>query len=401
LYKIIQYTGFLCMLFMLGCNGSKSTLPDLRESFAYTDTRPFGTSVSYSMLKNAYPSTYVNIVKQDVSLQYSLDDDKDALYFNISRNYFATDYASDLLMKFVKAGNTAFVSSAYFDSAFFAKIYCTQKSVGYQKSFFDYLEKTSAAMTEGLTLYNDTFSYYYKPFENSFPELNIDYARFIGVNTKGDPNMFVFFYGKGKFIFHNEPRALSNYFLLNKNNYLYMQSILKMLPAEPSKIYWDNYYPKLNYVSTSANKGSLWDSIKNSPGLLAAFFIILGLFLFYLIFNSKRKQRIVPVKKQTENTSIAFAQAIAGLYLTKKENKDVVEKMITYFNEHIRTKYFFTTNINDKDYASALSRKSGVPYELTNELTNTILQSYARTKITDQELLNLNALIEKFLKHKN
>ena len=392
---------FGIVLFVLGCTNSKPALPDLRESFTYTDNRPFGTSVAYKMFKNAYPDSYVNIVKDEIVNKYDLSNDTGCLYFNISRNYFAKDYISDMLLSFVKDGNTAFISASYFDSTFFEKIYCTQNSAGYKQSYFDYLEKTKTSIAEPLTIYEDTFSYFYKPFLNSFPELNSDYARYIGVNAKGDANMFVFYYGKGKFIFHNEPRALSNYFLLTKNNYLYMQSILKMLPIEPSHIYWDNYYPKLNYVSSSDKEGGLWDSIKNSAALLFAFFTLLALFIFYLVFNSKRKQRIVPIKKPIENTSIAFAQAIAGLYLTKKENKDVVEKMVTYFNEHIRTKYFFTTNINDAEYANTLSRKSGVPFEITNELTKTILQSNASIKITDQELLNLNALIEKFLKHKN
>jgi hypothetical protein len=376
-------------------------MPDLKETFTYNDNRPFGTSVAYKMFKNAYPDSYVNIVKDEITKKYDLTNDKGSLYFNISKNYLAADYISDVLLNFVKDGNTAFISAAYFDSTFFAKLYCTQNTVGYQPSFFNYLEITKTAMAEGLSIYEDTFSYFYKPFLNSFPELNSDYARYIGVNAKGDANMFVFYYGKGKFILHNEPRALSNYFLLTKNNYLYMQSILKMFPQEPTRIYWDNFYPRLNYISSTNDEGGLWDSIKNSTALLFSFFTILGLFLFYLLFNSKRKQRIVPVKKQNENTSIAFAQALAGLYLTKKENKDIVEKMITYFKEHIRTKYFFNTNINDPEYASNLSRKSGVPFDITSELTNKILQSNASIKIADQELLNLNAIIEKFLKHKN
>ncbi len=401
MYKLLKFTIFVGVFFVLGCTNSRPALPDLRESFVYTDNRPFGTSVAFKMFKNAYPDSYVNVVKDEIAKKYDLTNDKGALYFNISKNYFVKDYISDLLLNFVKDGNTAFISAAYFDTTFFAKLYCTQDNIGYQPNPFAYLEKTNTAIEEELKIYQDSFSYFYKPFINSFPELNSDYARYIGVNAKGNTNMFVFYYGKGKFIFHNEPRALSNYFLLTKNNYLYMQSILKMLPVAPSRIYWDNYYPRLNYISNPDNKGSLWDSIKNSAALLSAFFIILALFIFYLIFNGKRKQRIVPIKKPTENTSIAFAQAIAGLYLTKKENKDVVEKMITYFNEHIRTKYFFTTNINDPEYANTLSRKSGVPFEITSELTKTILQSNASIKVTDQELLNLNALLEKFLKHKN
>ena len=180
-----------------------------------------------------------------------------------------------------------------------------------------------------------------------------------------------------------------------------MQSVLKLLPQNPEHVYWDNYYIKKNFGKSGKNgDGSLTNTVSKSPSLLYAFLAALGLFFFYLLFNSKRKQRIVPVKKQNVNSSIAFAEALAGLYLNKKDNKVIVEKMITYFNEHIRTKYFFSLNINDTSYADTLSRKSGVPFNITNDLTTNIRQCNARLKITDQELLNLNALLENFLKHK-
>ena len=400
MYKFLKYSLFFCLCCALGCS-SKPALPDLKESYSYTDPRPFGTSVAYNMLKNAYPNKSVTHTKNELKENYDFSYSTGSLYVNISRNYLVDESSVDMIMSFVKKGNTAFISSAYFDSAFFGRLFCTQNSIGYGQDFFSYLENTSTGLAKGLVLEKDTFTYFYKGFNSSFPELNGDYARYVGENENGKVNMFTFFYGKGKFIFHTEPRALSNYFLLTKNNYRYMQSILKMMPIAPNNIYWDNFYPRKNYARKgTGEEGSLLDAIKKSSALVFAFLAILGLFICYLLFSSKRKQRIVPVKKQTENSSIAFAEAIAGLYLNKKDNKVITEKMITYFNEHIRTKYYFTTNINDNEYAENLSRKSGVSYELTSELANTIRQSNARLKIKDEELLQLNSLIEKFLKHK-
>jgi len=137
------------------------------------------------------------------------------------------------------------------------------------------------------------------------------------------------------------------------------------------------------------------------PPLAKAFFIALGLLLLYMFFNSKRGQRVVPVVKKTENTSIAFAEAIAGLYINKKDNKIIAEKIITYLNEYIRTKLFISININDVGYAEILSRKSAVEPDVINELVSVIKAIQKSEKVTDAQLLKLNGLTEKFFKINN
>ena len=399
MYKFLRYSSFVILICAFGCT-NKKTLPDLKETYSYVDTKPFGASVAYNIVKNAYPQKDVTLLKTEFDEDYSAV--KNNVYISISRNYLIEEKNIRELLSFVVAGNTAFISASHFDTTFFERINCKQQSVDNFFEMFQILQKTKTSFTKEKTLYSDSFNYFYKPFYSSFADINSTYGRALGVNENGDTNMFVYYYGKGKFIFHTEPRAFSNYFLLTKNNYLYMQTVLKMLPKNPDNIYWDNFYNKKNYIRKSQNSGggSLLAALLKSAALLFAFFAILAIFIFYLLFSSKRKQRIVPVIKPTENSSVAFAEALAGLYLNKKDNKVIADKMITYFNEHIRTKYYFTTNINDETYTENLSRKSGVAFDVTNELANTIRQSNARLKITDEELLNLNSLIEKFIKNK-
>jgi hypothetical protein len=378
------------------CTPKKSMLPDLRESFSYADTKPFGTSIAYNIYKNAYPDNEIQINKTEFAENYSFTYDTGAVYVNISRNYYVTEKDTDALLDFVYKGNTAFISAARFDTLLMNKIYCkqAQRLNLFTKGRY---ENTSVSYTEDLSLYTDSFSYYYYPFGNYFSELNSSYARKAGKNKQDETNMFAFLWGKGRIYFQCEPRAFSNYFLLTKTNYKYWQEALQMLPANPSNVYWDNYYARKNYGSSNKD-GSTLSEIMKHPPLKAAFFLCLFLLLLFILLGLKRKQRIVPVIKPTENTSIAFAEAIAGLYLSNKDNKVVAEKMITYFNEHVRTKYFLNIHINDSSYADILSRKSAVPIDITKQLTDTILNINASVKVSDEQLLLLNGLIEKFFK---
>ena len=388
------------LICLAACQADNKKKPDLRESFSYRDPRPFGTSVAYGVLKKMYGSENLEVNKKTFADNYGWDYDTASLYINISRNYYVTDRDAESLMEFVYKGNTAFISSANYDTILLNKLYCRQNEPMYFPGLGALtLKNTAVRFNDNLKLYDEKFSYYYLPFVNYFSEINNSYARIVGYNDEGNPNFFVFMWGKGKIYFHNEPRALSNYFLLTKNNYLYLQEILQMMPEKPENVYWDNYYSNKNFSPNSNSGNSTISTLMKYPPLAKAFFIAISLLLLYIFFNSKRRQRIVPVVKRTENTSIAFAEAIAGLYFNKKDNKIIAEKIVTYLNEHIRTKLFINANVNDVGYADVLSRKSAVEPAIINELVSVIKSIQKSEKVTDQQLLKLNGLTEKFFKN--
>lgn len=383
------------------CEPASKKMPDLKESFSYKDSRPFGTSVAYNMLKSAYVEKKIEVNKKPFADNYGWDYDTASLYCNISRNYYLNERDAESLLAFIYKGNTAFISAANYDTAFLSRLFCKQN----EPNFFlanniTSVKNTSVRFNGNLSLYNEQYSYFYFPFLHYFSEINGSYARIIGYNDQGKANFFVFMWGKGRIYFHNEPRALSNYFLLTNNNYLYLQEILQMMPEKPTAVYWDNYYSNRNFAPGNSDGKSTLDTLMKYPPLAKAFFIALVLLLLYIFFNSKRRQRIVPVIKPSINTSIAFAEAIAGLYLQKKDNKIIAEKIITYFNEYVRTKLFLNIHVSDVSYAAMLSRKSGVEMSITEVLAKTIVSINKSDKVSDEQLLTLNELTEKFFKNK-
>ena len=386
----------LVMICIQSCKSNK-TLPDLRETFSYQDVRPFGSSVAFAIFKNAYPDKISELTKKPFAENYNWDHDTASFYLNVSRNFYLAERDADAILDFVYKGNTAFISAAYIDTVLLTKISCKQRND------LNYLfTQTPAYQATALHLENhaekDSFRYFYYPFTDYFYDINS--SRKIGYNDSGNTNLLEYVWGKGRLYLHSEPRALSNYFLLSHNNYRYLQEIMQMLPAEPENFYWDDYYWKNNHSKNAGKSFSTLTTLMKYPSFTRAFFISLFLLLLYILFNSKRRQRTVPVIKPVENNSIAFTEAIAGLYLAKKDNKIIVEKIINYFNEHVRTKYFLTGNFSEATYADSLSRKSGIPREITEPLINTIEILSATDKVNDEQLLSLNGLIEKFLKYK-
>ena len=165
-------------------------------------------------------------------------------------------------------------------------------------------------------------------------------------------------------------------------------------------VFWDDYYNKKTYRSNNKGRSAL-AILFQYPELTMAFWLLILLLLFYILFNGKRKQRIIPIIKPVENTSIAFTEAIAGLYLTEKNNRTIADKMITYFNEHIRNRYFLSTHGSGSDFVQTLSKKSGVSFESVQALYNTIEQVQLSENVSDFELLTLNEQIQQFYKNRN
>jgi hypothetical protein len=82
------------------------------------------------------------------------------------------------------------------------------------------MKYTYVALSPSIFKDSASYQYFYFPFYNHFSKLAREQSVVLG-NNKFGSNFIVVFYGKGRFYLHTEPRALSNYFLLQKDNYKY------------------------------------------------------------------------------------------------------------------------------------------------------------------------------------
>src|SRR5690606_36227948 len=81
--------------------------------------------------------------------------------------------------------------------------------------------------------------------------------------------------------------------------------------------------------------------------------------LSILLLETKRKQRIIPIIKPLQNTSLNFIKTIGNLYFQKKNNNDIGQKMTNHFTEYIRSNYHIPATELSEDVIIRLSEKSG------------------------------------------
>ncbi len=397
LYKYPRYGLLFCFILLIGGCKKKIALPDLRESYSAKDTRPFGGNIAFHILENCFPENYVQVKKQpfeDIALG---SPDTSSIYFCLTKNFHTNSAEAESILDYVYKGNTFFLASSNIDSVFLKKLYCKATSPG-DNYIPPYFRRSSLRLVEGVSDSINVFSYFYRPFTGYFPELNEDYSRIMGYNSNDQPNCIVFFWGKGKMFLHTDPRAFSNYFLLKDNNYLYMINLLQLMDEAPQHVYWDDFYGHSGNDRNSGRSFSTLSEIMKHPPLVAAFWISLLILLLYILFGMKRKQRIIKEITPNQNSSVAFTETIARLYLQQNDNKNIAEKMITYFNEYIRSNYFLHANPGSDDFIQALSRKSGVSLDKTVSLYRAINHASQNEKLDDYQLLSLNEQIQQFYK---
>jgi len=387
---------------MAGCADDKSPIPSLRESYSLADTKPFGSSVAYTLLKQMYPGYLINVKKDGFDKTVAWYNDKSSVYICIARYFFPNQQDKAALLDFVASGNTVLIAASIMDSTFLAQVNCKLRDAEFLKMFAPESWKSTAINLAPQTVTDqESFRYFYLSFESTIAltdSLVLNYK--ISFNHNLQPNCMLLYWGKGKLLLLSEPRALSNYFLLSQNNHLYFKQLMQLMPAFPENIYWDDFYRRNAFAGNNSASGFSLSALMANPPLKSALLLSLLLLLLYIIFNGKRRQRIVPLISPVENSSIRFAQAIAGIYLNKKDNKAIAEKMITYFSEHIRQHYFINLQQPNAAVAEKLSKKTGVTQDKTLELCNCISAINARVEISDELLLELNHSIEYFHKNK-
>lgn len=391
---------YVCLGLLLGsCTGNRSArrMPSLAETFSKKDDKPFGAEIAYRQVAALYTEPVVQSSNKGFKNAWLNMSDTSALYICITPRLYINSEEAEAMMEFVEAGNSLFIATGYIDELLL-------KQTGNQVFY------ANAALEKRLGLMKDTklrsapfpaddYAYYYYPFQNYFTVIDSSRTRVLGTGERGRPNFIVYFHGRGKLFLHCEPRAFSNYFLLKDNNRDYLSNVLAYTPEDPQHVYWDDYYHKRRTRKNSKNNFSTFSEIMKHPPLAAAFWLALLLLLLYILFGGKRLQRVIEKRKPNENTTVTFTETIGRLYLQKRDNKNIAEKMITYFNEYIRNTYFLSNNLVADDYVAMLSRKSGVEQDKVEALYRTMKATQESAVVSDYQLLSLHELIQNF--HKN
>jgi len=95
-----------------------------------------------------------------------------------------------------------------------------------------------------------------------------------------------------------------------------------------------------------------------------------------------------------KNATVEFTETVGRLYHQKGDHKNLVDKKIMYFFEHIRSKYNLKTNEMNEGFLKTLSGKTGMTYNELKKIFDFLNWLSEKNKIYESELHKCNEMIE-------
>ncbi|WP_298551221.1 DUF4350 domain-containing protein [uncultured Algibacter sp.] len=368
---------------------------DWEQSFDEKSNKPYGVSVLYKELPKLFkdykirtvyhqPASYLKANSEDGYGEHVAE----GTYIIIGNSDYLEDDSIDELLNFVDAGNTLLLSDYYFPQKFHDTLDVSVNFVENKKDSISYLSLKHVNIEE-IILDRNASDQYFSEFDSInhtvLGHSKIDYKH---VNFLKVP------FGKGYVFLHTEPKAFTNYHLLKEKRYKYAEGVLSYLPD--NHVYFDSYTKIQTGYDGDVEKESNLGWFLEQLSFKWAWFTAIVFGILFMIFNAKRRQRIIRIIKPLQNTTIAFVKTVSNLYFDTKDHKNLVDKKITYFLEKIRRDLNLNTDVLDEEFTEKLASKTGKKKDDVKKLVNYINLMRSKNEFFEENLIKLNKHIEAF-----
>lgn len=366
------------------------------ESYVVSHKIPYGTYVFNQIIPKLLGD---NVQQVNVPPFEFLQKNKDktGTYFFVNNGISFEKSELESLLEWTAQGNTLFVASKTFEEKLLDTLHLDLGSIyaGFEvkQKQHHQLVNPNLQLPVSIVFDKGTFTPYFKEIDTLSTLVLGKVATSSDANdSEGSPhfNIISQSFGKGKIILSTFPEAFTNYFLLKDNNKDYTAGILSYL-NDSQDIYMDNHYKSGKSFYTSPMYIFL-----NTKELKWAYYTALVGALIYIVFEGKRKQRAVPVVVPLQNQTLAFTRTISDMYFEKGDQKSIAEHRINYFLDEVLSKYYLGKIVKEDDFYKNLAARSGQSIDLVKSLFTFMEQLRNQEQVTDNELIKLNTLIQKF-----
>ena len=361
---------------------------DWTVTLSMRDKNPYGAYCLFNELRDIFPEADINSYSLPAYNQINNASASNTAYLFMSPSLskFSKEDVHELL-HYTAAGNYIFLSAFNFSKYLQDTLHVR----------FGWVNESGSGDSTTINFQNPLLhtkrNIGFKPgtLDEYFTRYDTLSTTVLGTNEQNKANFIRMRVGKGAIFLHVLPHCFSNNFLLTRDNASYTAKALSYIPADVDHVLWDEYYKPGRAVSTNPLRYLL-----NDPYLRWVFRLGLATMVLFVLFSMKRRQRVIPVISPLQNSTMDFVRTVGNVYFNKKDNKNIAEKMISYFLEYVRTHFFLQTNMLDKPFVLALSKKTGVQQADLDRLMETIGAVQTGYETSDQLLLQLNRQLDSF-----
>lgn len=358
---------------------------DWTETLSNKDKTPFGTYILYNRLQDLFPKAQVVAYRAPVYNVIVDDSVKNSSYIIICGGIDLSKADYQKLTDYIKQGNDVFIAAEDFGATL-------EKNLGVTTQIHFKLN------------YNPTPVHFLSPHLNPKTYYTVDkgstnlfFGKFdtlkavaLAENDEHKVNFIKFKFGKGSLFLMSNPKLFTNYSLLKPNGAAFAQTTLSFVKNTP-RLLWDVYYTQGDEGQNSPMRVFL-----SNKYLQWAYYIAVASLLIFVLYEIKRRQRIIPVIKPLANSTLDFVNVVGQLYYEKHNNADIAHKKITYFLSDLRDAYQLKTNQLDEEFIKNFAAKFGFDMTYVRSLISYLQFMGAENRVSDRDLIELNKLIEQF-----
>lgn len=391
-YKTIGIILFAVFLFGLLINLSRERQVRWDKNFSTEEKSPYGLYVFSKEAQSLFKNKLKNIETSPYHFYAKNPNNKPHNILIIESDL--DDFSWRKILEQVSKGSDAMVLAEEFPQVL-------QDSLEIEHRPFNYGETSNIYLTDNKVVL-DSLVIDKDQAHGVFSKINLDKTEILGeeyYETSEDfavssaANFIKVKYGKGYFYLHSEPLIVTNYHLLKKENQNYIQDVFSFLPER------ETYWFHNAYRENSSSWFPILDFILSKPGLRNAWYIFVFSVLLFIIFNAKRKQRIIPIIEPLKNKSVEFIRTIGNLYMQEGDFHDMMAKKSQYFLSRVRTELLIDTQHLDEEFEKKLQLKTGKSPEKISEAVILIKKSLnPSAQVINDDLITLNKVLNEILK---
>jgi hypothetical protein len=395
---------------------------------AYTEQsdEPYGLRSLHRLLQNYTPGQQCTDLKKNVGFELKFDSTvaQSSSYVFVGEALYLDSLSTERLLAFVGAGNTALIASKTIPYDLMFHLYfeeCNELAWDDYEQFEDSIVTLSLRQPP-LPTPPDSIPCFFavqnqpKPYTwhriplryfcNALPQMPLGYLNGEEVNFAEFP------FGKGRFLLHSTPLAFTNFSLLRPNMRRYAEGVLSQLPQ--GRVYWDAVSRVPEAVARRRNQGGggyarqleeehPLSYMLQQPALAWAWYLLVGLTGIWLLFRTRRRQRIIPVLPPNENSSYEFISTIANLHFRERNYRGLCQQGMRLFLARVRERYGLVAVLDatqsrlkqEVDFVQRLATMS----ELPADQVRAILDNYAAAiqfQTTEDAMIDLHRSMDVF-----
>jgi hypothetical protein len=416
---VVAAMGFLAYQLYFGVQNTRLVKKVFDDRITYSDRtyRPYDTRYALESFKNYAINGYeINLERPDESNEVlgEYNYDSNTVMAIISPYFLPTINETVILQNYVNRGNNLYISALNISPAFMDSLLYPQEATVFYNNYppIPY-EKDSLTITwpkfdedynfisekkyeyPGVKIpnYNEK---YFTDFEG-----NIELA----YDADTSSSLVDIPYGAGHFYIQLRPISMTNYFLLHKKNYQYLNDIFEELGMGNRKVIWDSYYKSRRNIRDNdttireePQESYFLDLImSNKPLLWSVLTFFLGIGLFILL-HSRRMQAPINILPDVVNNSVEFSQAISGLYWINQDHKKIAEKLVLQLYDYLSVNFKIFPRDFTQTNLKKLSQKTNKKEEDISQIIQYIEQINKSNQITKIVLMDFYKKAFAFMK---